>query len=316
LDEHPSCNQRQSKQVPQPLKIHIVGSGVVGTATGSGFLGLGHEVTFVDTSQERVELLRSAGFVATNELLLGHESAVIFVAVPTPADPVRGHDLSMMRLAVEHVGCSLADSNGRHTIAVRSTVLPGTLDKVVTKGLERASGKRAHIDFGVASAPEFLRAVSAANDVVNPWMTVLASRDQQTLSQLSDLFAPFGGELRTFSNPVYAELIKVIHNVFNATKISFWNEMWLICQSLGIDANLVAETVARSAEGSINPEYGIKGGYAYGGACLPKEVCALIAFARSIKIDAPLIESVSAVNDSVASLETVLTGVDSVDEMA
>jgi UDPglucose 6-dehydrogenase len=298
------------------MKIYIVGSGVVGTATGRGFLSLGHDVTFVDTNPERLATLRTAGYEATNELQLGDESAVVFVAVPTPADPVRGHDLSMIRLAVEHVGYALADSNARHTVVLRSTVLPGTLDKIVTSGLERASSKRAHVDFGVASAPEFLRAVSATEDVVNPWMTVLASRHQPTLIELSQLFAPFGGELRTFSNPVYAELIKVIHNVFNATKISFWNEMWMICQTLGIDADMVAQTVARSAEGSINPEYGIRGGYAYGGACLPKEITAFLAFAKSIKIGTPLIESVSLVNDTIASLETMVTCVDSIDEMA
>ena len=70
---------------------------------------------------------------------------------------------------------------------------------------------------------------------------------------MRELLAPFGGEVRTFDEPAAAEFVKCAHNIYNATKISFWNEMWLVAQSLGIDADPVASTVAASSEGSINP---------------------------------------------------------------
>ena len=91
--------------------------------------------------------------------------------------------------------------------------------------IEQTSGKPTGIGFTLASAPEFLRGKTALEDFLAPWMTVLASRDPQTLEKLVGIFEPFGGELRTFDNPVTAELIKVVHNAFNATKISFWNEI-------------------------------------------------------------------------------------------
>jgi len=156
--------------------------------------------------------------------------------------------------------------------------------------------------FGLASNPEFLRAVSAAEDFAHPWMTVIASRDPQTVQRLRDLLSPFGGELRAFSDPAEAELVKCAHNIFNATKISFWNEMWLVAQKLGLDLDPIAATVARSAEGSINPEYGIRGGAPYGGVCLPKDTCGFLGFAANIDVDMPLLSAVVETNDRLAAI--------------
>jgi UDPglucose 6-dehydrogenase len=156
--------------------------------------------------------------------------------------------------------------------------------------------------FGLASNPEFLRAVSAAEDFANPWMTIIASRDPQNVERLREVLAPFGGELRTFSNPAEAEFIKCAHNIFNATKISFWNEMWLVAQKLGVDLDPIAATVARSAEGSINPEYGIRGGAPYGGVCLPKDTCGFLGFAANIDVDMPLLSAVVETNDRLAAI--------------
>ena len=154
--------------------------------------------------------------------------------------------------------------------------------------------------FGLASNPEFLRAVSAAEDFRHPWMTVIASRDPQTVERLRALLSPFGGELRTFTNPAEAEFIKCAHNIFNATKISFWNEMWLVGQHLGLDVDEIAATVAKSAEGSYNPSYGIRGGAPYGGVCLPKDTQGFLGVADSMGLRMPLLKAVVEVNDQMA----------------
>jgi len=120
------------------------------------------------------------------------------------------------------------------------------------------------------------------------------------LARLIELFDPLGGELLTFTDPAVAEFIKVVHNVFNAAKISFWNEMWQLCQALGIDADAVATTVARSAEGSFNPDYGIRGGSPFGGPCLPKDLEGMLGFARNLGVDVPLLRSVRQVNEAIA----------------
>jgi len=142
------------------------------------------------------------------------------------------------------VGRALATSAPVHTVVVRSTVPPGTSDELVRPVLERESGKTAGTGFELASNPEFLRAATAVEDFRNPWMTVIASRHPQTIARMRELLAPFGGEIRTFSEPASAELVKCAHNIYNAAKISFWNEMWLVAQRIGVDLDAVSSTVA------------------------------------------------------------------------
>jgi UDPglucose 6-dehydrogenase len=149
----------------------------------------------------------------------------------------------------------------------------------------------------LASNPEFLRAATAVEDFRNPWMTVIASRQPQTIARMRELLAPFGGEVRTFNEPASAELVKCAHNIYNATKISFWNEMWLVAQAYGIDADPVASTVAASSEGSINPLYGIRGGAPYGGVCLPKDTCGFLGYADTVGVDMQLLRAVVGVNE-------------------
>jgi UDPglucose 6-dehydrogenase len=288
-------------------RIIVVGAGVVGAATGEGFRRHGHDVTLVDISPNRVAELERLGYDAHTELDLSGPPAFVFLALPTPATEGKGYDLSAFFAGVDEVGEALKSKSARahHTVVVRSTVPPRTLDRVVVPKLEATSGRMVGRDFSVASAPEFLRAATAVKDFLEPWMTVLASRDQDALDRLVHLFTPFGGELRTFDNPVIAECIKITHNVFNATKISFWNEMWRLCQELEIETDYVASTVAHSAEGSFNPEYGIHGGAPYGGACLPKDTEGLLGFARSEGVDLPLVRSVQEVNHTIESLTSI-----------
>jgi UDPglucose 6-dehydrogenase len=164
------------------------------------------------------------------------------------------------------------------------------------------------VGFELASNPEFLRAVSAVEDFRRPWVTVIGSRSATAIARLGDLLAPFGGELRTFPDPVAAEFVKCAHNIFNATKISFWNEMWLVARPLKQDLDPIAATVAASAEGSTNPRYGIRGGAPYGGMCLPKDTRGFLGFSADINVDMPLLQAVVAINDRIA--ETVARAAD------
>src|SRR5918998_1239019 len=236
----------------QSSRIFIMGSGVVGTATGEGFLAAGHDVTFIDIAPERVRELRERGLDVRTEIdLTGEPDSLIFLTLPTPNDGHR-YDLSAFTAGTAAVGRALAPVNAHHTVVVRSTVPPGT-----TEGL---------------------RAVSAAEDFAHPWMTVIASRDPETVDRLRVLLSPFGGELRTFADPAEAEFIKC-------------------AQKLGLDLDPIAATVARSAEGSINPQYGIRGGAPYGGVCLPKDTCGFLGFADTIGVDMPLLRAVVEVNE-------------------
>jgi UDPglucose 6-dehydrogenase len=286
----------------QPSRVFVVGSGVVGTATGMGFRAAGNTVTFIDISVPRVCDLRAQGLDARTELDLASEpDSFIFLTLPTP-NAGRGYDLGAFAAGSAAVGRALAGSSARHTVVVRSTVAPGTTEELVRPVLEENSGMTAGDGFRLATNPEFLRAVSAEEDFSHPWMTVIASRDPQAVAQLRALLAPFGGEMRTFSDPAEAEFVKCAHNIFNATKISFWNEMWLVAREIGLDLDPIAATVAKSAEGSINPRYGIRGGAPYGGACLPKDTRGFLGYSDAIGVDMPLLQAVVETNQRLENV--------------
>jgi UDPglucose 6-dehydrogenase len=133
-------------------------------------------------------------------------------------------------------------------------------------------------------------------------MTVIGARSRSTVDRLCSLTQSFGGEVRTFDNPAAAEMVKCCHNIFNATKISFWNEMWLVCRRLGLAADDIASTVSRSAEASTNPDYGIRGGAPYGGACLPKDTKGFLGLAERVGVPMPLLSAVVQVNDALERL--------------
>lgn len=278
-------------------RIFIMGSGVVGAATGKGFLSAGHDVTFIDISEPRLAQLRAEGLDARSILDLTAEPAsFIFLTLPTPNDGNK-YDLSAFEAGTATVGTAITSAAAPPTVVVRSTVPPGTTEGLVKPILDERSGTTAGEGYALAANPEFLRAASAVEDFRWPWITVIASRSVRTRERLSELLSPFGGEIRTFADPSVVEFIKCAHNIFNATKISFWNEMWLVAQALGLDLDVIAETVAVSAEGSFNPRYGIRGGLPYGGVCLPKDTRGFLGFAATRELDMPLLSAVVEVND-------------------
>jgi UDPglucose 6-dehydrogenase len=279
----------------------IIGGGTVGEPTGRGLERAGHAVSFVDVDENRVRALQAKGLAASSTLDLSGPSAFVFIAVPTPHDGPR-YNLSFVEAAANAVGVALRNATQFHTIVVRSTVPPGATEGLVLPILEERSGRHVHEHFEVAANPEFLRASSNHEDFLMPWMTVIGSRSARTVERMCDLYKSFGGEIRTFTNPAKAEFVKCAHNVFNATKISFWNEMWIVADRLGFSSDEIAAVVARSAEGSINPNYGIRGGMPFGGACLPKDTYGFIGFAHELGVAIPLLESVAAVNERMEEI--------------
>jgi UDPglucose 6-dehydrogenase len=282
-------------------RIFIVGSGVVGSATGRGFVQAGHDVTFVDISAERIDALTAEGFDARDRLdLRGEPESFVFLTLPTP-NVGHEYDLTAFRAGARDVAVALREADAVHTVVVRSTVPPGTTERLVKPILEDVSGASEGVGFTLAANPEFLRAASANDDFRWPWMTVIGARSKRVAERLQALLEPFGGQLRLFDKPETAEFVKCAHNIYNASKISFWNEMWLVCQELGLDHDEVATTVADSAEASTNRLYGIRGGAPYGGVCLPKDTQGFLGFARDIGVRMPLLEAVVEVNDMLAA---------------
>jgi UDPglucose 6-dehydrogenase len=291
----------------------IVGSGVVGQATGKGFTKKGHSVSYVDINPQTIAKLRAAGLNAMTSAEVDWDAVdIVLLAVSTPS--VDGRIvLDYIEAAALDVGRGLATTDNYITVVVRSTVPPTTTEQRITPILERASGKRAGADFGVAMNPEFLRAVSSEQDFARPWITVLGSSDRHTAEILDELYAPFGA-LIVRCTPTEAEMIKYVNNVYNAVKISYFNEVHAICEQLGVDSSLIGAAVARSAESMWNPLYGTRGGVPYGGACLPKDTVAFMQFAREQGFEHLMLEATIDVNQRLAAQVPAAPSPDKIDE--
>jgi UDPglucose 6-dehydrogenase len=295
-------------------RILIIGSGVVGQATGKGFAKKGHDVRYVDINPQTVLKLRADGLQA---MLPGEvdwstvEIVMLTVSTPSVNDAIK---LDYIIAAAHDVGRGLSTTDHYVTVVVRSTVPPPTTTEVITPILEQASGKQVGRDFGVAMNPEFLRQLSSEQDFARPWITVLGCSDRRTAEILDQIYTPFGA-LIVHCTPTEAEMIKYVNNIYNAVKISYFNEVYAICRNLDIDGHLVGAAVARSAESMWNPLYGTRGGVPYGGACLPKDTTAFMAFVREQGWQHLMLEATIAVNNRLEEWVPAVASPDKIDDM-
>ena len=277
------------------MNISIVGAGVTGQATGIGLSMKGNEVVFYDIDKKKLAVLKERGYKVAEKLLIAtQESDIIFVCVPTPT--VGGSmDFGMVRNAIVNIGKTLNNVRKYRVVVVRSTVLPSTTRLKVVPLLERYSELKAGEDFGVCMNPEFLREKYALQDFLSPSRIAIGEFDKKSGDSLEKVYSPFNVPvIRT--NLDSAEMIKYVSNLFLATKISFFNEMYIVCRRLGLDGDLISKAV------SLDPrigEYGVYGGRPFDGKCLPKDLEAFKSFVRSLNIDLKLLDAVSSVNDEM-----------------
>jgi GDP-mannose 6-dehydrogenase len=298
------------------LKISIFGLGYVGTVSAGCLASEGHHVIGVDPLQAKVDLInkgRSPIIEADiNEIIAsaaaagrlratddsGHairETELSFVCVGTPSQPNGNLDLRYIRRICEQIGEALKSKSARHTVVIRSTILPGTMNNIVIPTLEEFSGKRAGIDFGVCSNPEFLREGSAVKDFRSPPKTVIGELDEASGGVLAQLYEKLEAPLiRTDLET--AEMIKYVDNSWHALKIGFANEIGNICKSLGLDAHQVMNIFCQDRKLNISPAY-LLPGFAFGGSCLPKDLRALSYQAKTHDLHLPILSSILPSNE-------------------
>lgn len=299
------------------MKISVIGTGYVGTVSGSCFAELGHEVICVDVDKSKVDLINAGEAPIYEdglaELLKKHagkriqatsdydlavmNSDVSFICVGTPSDPDGNIDLGIVRAASASLGDALKNKKSYHVIVVKSTVVPETTEKVVLPIIEEHSGKQVG-DFGIAMNPEFLREGKAVNDFMHPDKIVVGYIDKRAGDVVASLYSGIDCEV-TRTNPRTAEMIKYVNNSFLATKISFSNEIGNICKELGIDTYEVMKAVGKDFR--IGSHF-LNSGAGFGGSCFPKDVKALIGKAQEIGYDPQLLRSVIAVNEKQPSM--------------
>jgi UDPglucose 6-dehydrogenase len=279
------------------MKISVVGAGVIGQATGIGFFMKGNNVVFFDVDERKLEILEEKGYKTTEKIDYAiHNSDIVFVCVPSPT--VDGSmDFSFLKGASVDIADALRHVSSYRLIVVRSTVLPSTTRRKVVPILEQHSELKAGKDFGVCMNPEFLREKSALQDFLNPSRIVIGELDKRSGDMLEELYKPFPAHLYRVDLDD-AEMVKYVSNMFLASKISFFNEIFIICKELGLNSDVVSKIVA------LDPrigEYGVYGGRPFEGSCLPKDLEAFISYVKSKKINPKLLEEVFRINQKISS---------------
>jgi GDP-mannose 6-dehydrogenase len=292
------------------MRISIFGLGYVGCVSAACFAKEGHDVIGVDVNLTKVEIMNQgecpiveSGMselikemvnsqrlrATTNTQEAIDNSDLSLVCVGTPSNTNGSLDLRYVERVCQEIGSALKSKADRHTVVIRSTMLPGTIESVVVPALEAYSGKRASHDFGVCINPEFLREGTSLKDFYAPPFTLIGADDEQTASVARQLYANIKAQVLV--TPVKtAEMVKYVCNCFHALKISFANEVGNICKSLGIDSHEVMEVFCQDTKLNLSASY-LKPGFAFGGSCLPKDLRAINYKAKQLDVQVPLLSS-------------------------
>jgi len=305
IDRLPASNRR----------ISIFGLGYVGAVSLACLARDGHRVVGVDIDPVKLDLIRARkspileegiqelmrDVVGSGRVRVTQDAAqalrdteISFVCVGTPSAANGSQDLTALLRLAEQLGAALRTKREFHTIVVRSTVMPGTLESKVEPILEKFSGKRSGVDFGLAFQPEFLREGSSIRDYDHPPYTIVGGNCERAVEAVRDVFRHL--ECRFLVTGIrVAEALKMSCNAFHALKITFANEIGRIAQSLDIDSHEVMRLVCADTRLNISPAY-LKPGFAFGGSCLPKDLRALAQIARQNDVDVPMLSSLLASN--------------------
>lgn len=308
------------------MNISIFGLGYVGCVSLGCLAQNGHNVIGVDVLETKVGMInrgiptiiekdidkiiekqfqekRIRATIDFRDAVLNSEISIICVGTPSTS---QGHlNLEYIYNSAKEIGETLKGKEGFHTVVIRSTVLPGTNERV-GEIIEKVSGKNRNEGFAVVSNPEFLREGTAVHDYYNPPVTILGSDNAKALDIIADIYSKVNGSVEKVEIKV-AEIIKYVNNSFHALKIVFANEVGNICKKLDIDSHEVMRVFCLDKQLNISNYY-FKPGFAYGGSCLPKDLRGLKMLAHDNYVDSPVLNSIENSNTyhKEIALNTVL----------
>ncbi|HEY1343867.1 MAG TPA: nucleotide sugar dehydrogenase [Streptosporangiaceae bacterium] len=303
------------------MKVAVVGLGYVGTVTAACLASRGHHVWGVEVDAAKVDEIRSGRSPVTEpglDALVSRAVAdgrlrattscadaldradVSLVCVGTPSEARGATDLSHIRRAVDDLVAALhvvtPPSSGRHTVVIRSTVPPGTVENMVTPALaEGLAGTQ--ITVAAAMCPEFLREGSGIADFFSSPFLVVGTSDPGAAQAVTDLFGFLDQPVRVVDVRT-AEALKYACNAFHATKVSFANEVARLFRLLGVDSREVMALFCEDQVLNVSPAY-LRPGFAFGGSCLPKDLRSLLHLARMNGADLPLLAGTLVTNELV-----------------
>lgn len=293
------------------MKLSIFGLGYVGCVSAACFAKEGHTVIGVDVNANKVAMINAgdspiveAGIgpllkevVKANRLTATTDSAeairnsdVSLICVGTPSNANGSLDLRYVTRVCEEIGAALKEKQGDHTVVIRSTMLPGTIESVVIPTLTQHSEKQVGIDFGVCINPEFLREGSSLKDFYAPPFTLIGADDDDTTATVRSLYSGIDAPVIATSVKT-AEMVKYVCNCFHALKVSFANEVGNICKALGVDSHEVMDIFCQDSKLNLSAYY-LKPGFAFGGSCLPKDLRAINYKAKQVDVEVPVLSSI------------------------
>ncbi|PLX15446.1 MAG: UDP-glucose 6-dehydrogenase [Candidatus Muiribacterium halophilum] len=303
------------------MKVAVVGSGYVGLVAGACFADSGNDVWCVDIDEKKINDLKEGIipiyepgletlvkrnhkeerlFFTTDIKEAVEKSRVIFIAVGTPPDEDGSADLRHVLSVARDIAKNM---NEYKVIVDKSTVPVGTADKVkeaINEVLDKRfsqnpQSKSQRPDFDVVSNPEFLKEGDAINDFLKPDRVVIGVDNDKAQETMNELYEPFvrTGHPIFFMDVKSAEMTKYAANSMLATRISFMNELALLCEKVGADIEKVRTGIGSDTR--IGSSF-LFAGCGYGGSCFPKDVKAIIKTAKQNGIDLEVLTSVESVN--------------------
>lgn len=293
------------------MKISVFGMGYVGTVTAACLADQRHEVVGVDVNEHKVGLI-NAGQTPVIEPTIGDlireavrdgrlrattnsaeavaATELSLVCVGTPSMKSGQLDLSGVEKASQEMGEALAKKSGFHTVAMRSTILPGTMDALVIPNIEAKSGKKAGKDFAVCYNPEFMREGTAVADFYAPPFTIIGAHDAAQAQPVASLYSFIDRPL-IHTEVRVAEMLKYICNCYHALKIAFANEVGTLARAVGVDSHVLMQIFCMDEKLNISRAY-LEPGFAFGGSCLPKDLRAITHKAKELDLKLPVFEAV------------------------
>lgn len=290
------------------MQLSIVGTGYVGLVAGACFAELGNSVLCVDSDAAKIRALKQGRIpiyepgleeLVTRNVKTGRltfttslrravrAAETIFIAVGTPPDEDGAADLTHVLDVARGIAQAM---DGYKVVVTKSTVPAGTADKV-----RQAIQALTDHPVGVVSNPEFLKEGAAIADFMRPDRVVIGTTDPLAAQRMRELYAPVTrtGAPIMVMDCVSAELSKYAANAMLATRVSFMNEMANVCERFSANVDEVRRAIA--ADRRIGPAF-LFPGIGYGGSCFPKDVKAVIRFARDSGYRCEILEAVEAVN--------------------
>ena len=283
-----------------------IGCGVVGGSYLRAYLKMGFKVYGIEANNALIEKYKDecAMYHINDDMSTITNVDAIMLSINTP---LKGKklDLTYLFSSLKNVA-EIVKNSPKTYVAVRSTVPPGTTRKYKQQ-LEEMVGFPVRVLF----QPEFLRDKTCLQDALNPWHVVIGRDDGEDVEKFRELYGYYVDDSSITEMSVEeAEYLKIIHNSFNAAKISFFNQCKLLIDAinerngLNMDINVISNCITQTCEGLMNAKYGTKAGHGYYGSCLPKDSAEFASLEEEYGLEAKLFKSVVDVNNIIVSQDT------------